>query len=49
MAHNDLVLAASESHTWAGVNPYLVGVGTLILLLALLGGLLAFAAGREHS
>jgi hypothetical protein len=49
MAHNELILAAAESHTWEGVNPWVVGAGTLVLLLALLGALIAFGAGREHS
>ncbi|WP_204163898.1 hypothetical protein [Nocardioides solisilvae] len=49
MAHNDLILAAAESHTWEGVNPWAVGVITLLILLGLLGALVAFGAGREHS
>jgi len=35
-----------ESH---GVNPYLVGAGTLVALLALLLALVAIGGGREHS
>lgn len=31
------------------VPPLLIGVGTLLLLLVLLGGLLMFGRGREHS
>lgn len=37
----------AESGTyWA---PYFIGGGSLLLLLALLGALLAFGKGREHS
>ena len=41
-----LTLAATES---GGINPWVVGVGVFVLLLALLGGLLAFGGGRDHS
>ena len=44
-----LVLAAESTHSEGGMNAYLVGVITLAILLALLFGLLAFAAGRDHS
>ena len=37
--------AASES----SVNPWFVGVGVFVLLLALLGALLVFGGGRPHS
>jgi hypothetical protein len=33
----------------AGVAPYVIGVGALLLLLAALFALLAFGKGREHS
>jgi hypothetical protein len=42
-----LALAASESGS--GINPVFVGIGVFVLLLVLLGGLLAFGGGREHS
>jgi hypothetical protein len=42
-----LTLAATEAGS--GINPVLVGVGIFVLLLALLGGLLAFGGGRDHS
>ena len=42
-----LTLAATEAAS--GINPWLVGVGVFVLLLALLGGLLAFGGGRDHS
>ena len=35
-----------ESH---GVNPYLVGAGTLVALLALLFMVVSIGGGREHS
>ncbi len=45
---NDVIMAASE-HGEPGINPIWIGVVTLVILLALLGALLAFGAGREHS
>lgn len=44
-----LLLAAESPHSEGGMNAYLVGGLTLGLLLALLLGLVAFAAGRDHS
>ena len=44
-----VLAAAEESGMWGGVNHWVVGAGTLLLLLAALGALLAFGAGREHS
>ena len=49
MAHNDILLAATETHMWEGVNPWVVAAVVLAILLGMLGALLAFAAGREHS
>jgi hypothetical protein len=40
-------LAASDAT--GGINPWVVGVSVFVLLLALLGGLLAFGGGRDHS
>lgn len=37
---------ADEGHYWV---PYYIGAGTLFILLAMLGALLAFGKGREHS
>jgi len=37
--------AASEP----AVNPYLVGVATFVLLMAMLAALTMFGAGRDHS
>jgi hypothetical protein len=42
-----VAVAAEESSNVP--NPWLVGGIALFILLALLGGLLAFGAGREHS
>ena len=51
-----LVLAAAEASEGplggeeaSGVNPWVIGGITLLILLAALGALLAFGAGREHS
>ena len=43
------VMAAGESETWGGVNHWVVGGLTLLILLVALGALLAFGGGREHS
>ena len=42
------LLVSAESAV-AGINPYFVGGGVLLLLAALMLGLLAFGRGREHS
>jgi hypothetical protein len=44
-----LVAAAEEHETWAGVNHWVVGGATLLILLVALGALMAFGGGREHS
>ncbi len=41
-----LPLAAEEG---AGIMPYAIGIGSFVLLLAALLGILAFGKGREHS
>ena len=41
-----LPLASEES---AGIAPFLVGGGALLLLVLALFGILAFGKGREHS
>lgn len=41
-----LPLASEEG---AGLMPYVVGGGTLLILLAALFALLAFGKGRDHS
>jgi hypothetical protein len=40
---------AAESSAEQGINPWLVGVVIFAILLLLMGGLLAFGAGRDHS
>ena len=48
--HAVLVRAAEESHSEVnGALSYGVGIGILALLLALMGALVAFGGGREHS
>ncbi|MEO5710388.1 MAG: hypothetical protein ABIQ59_11255 [Nocardioidaceae bacterium] len=42
-----LSLAAADAT--GGINPWIVGAGVFVLLLVLLGGLLAFGGGRDHS
>ena len=49
-AMSTLLMAAAEEHeTWGGVNHWVVGGLTLLILLAALGALIAFGGGREHS
>ncbi|MGD9959602.1 hypothetical protein [Nocardioides sp.] len=44
-----VITAAAEEAGDAGLNHWVVGGIALAILLALLLGLLAFGAGREHS
>jgi hypothetical protein len=46
---NLLLLLPLQAEEGAGIRPYVIGIGALALLLALLVGLLAFGKGREHS
>jgi hypothetical protein len=48
MATHLIALAESTSET-GGVNPYVVGAGVLLLLVALVAAVVAFGGGREHS
>jgi hypothetical protein len=32
-----------------GITPYVIGIGSLVLLLAMLFAIFAFGKGREHS
>ena len=41
-----LPLSAEES---AGITPFVIGGGSLLLLLACLVAILAFGKGRDHS
>ncbi|MDP9822381.1 hypothetical protein [Nocardioides massiliensis] len=43
------LLLAAETASEGGINPIVVGALSLGFLLLLLFGLLAFAAGRDHS
>jgi hypothetical protein len=44
-----VVTAAQKTGGAGDINPWFVGAGVLLLLLAVLAGLLAFAGGREHT
>jgi len=44
-----LLLLPLKTEEAAGMTPYVVGVGALLLLFALMVALLAFGKGREHS
>ena len=44
-----LVLPLATEHEGAGIGPFLIGGGALLLLLAMLLAMLAFGKGREHS
>jgi hypothetical protein len=50
MAATSLVQAAEETHHEVShVLSWTIGIGVLVLLLAMLGALVAFGGGREHS
>ena len=50
LSHVTLVLTqAAEEHHEQVINPWWVGLITIVLLLGMLGGLVAFGGGREHS
>lgn len=40
---------ATEEHHEQVINPWIVGVITLAILMAMLGALVAFGGGREHT
>ncbi|MBF4767496.1 hypothetical protein ISU10_06915 [Nocardioides agariphilus] len=44
-----VVMAAEHGETWGGVNHWVIGGLTLLILLAAMGVLIAFGGGREHS
>ena len=48
MSFAPLLVSAATGGS-SGVNPYLVGAGVLVLFVAMILGLLAFGAGRDHS
>jgi hypothetical protein len=48
MSLSALTLAAEAAHS-ESINHWVIGGVTLLILIALIYGLLAFGAGREHS
>ena len=44
-----IISASTTTHSDAALSPYAVGAIALGILLALLGALVAFGGGREHS
>ena len=44
-----LLLLPLNTDEGPGLTPYVIGIGTLLLLFALMATLLAFGKGREHS
>jgi hypothetical protein len=44
-----LMAPVHAQEMWGGVNHWVVGAITLLILLAGLGVLIAFGGGREHS
>jgi len=44
-----LMLLPMVTEEGAGVMPYVIGVGSLLILFAMLVAVLAFGKGREHS
>ena len=49
MSITPLVALAAESDATGGINPWVVGVACSCCSSSLLGGLLAFGGGRDHS
>lgn len=44
-----LLIQAAEEHHEQVINPWIVGAISLGILFAMLGALVAFGGGREHS
>lgn len=44
-----VVPSLTEAHSEPAVNPWLIGIITLAIFMAMLIGLLMFGAGRDHS
>jgi hypothetical protein len=44
-----MTFAAEKTHFAAGVNHWAVGAVMMVLFLLMVGGLLAFGRGRDHS
>ena len=49
MLLTSLITSAAEAASEPAVNPWFIGLGVFVLLVALLLGLLMFGAGRDHS
>ncbi|HET6698385.1 MAG TPA: hypothetical protein VFM50_02045 [Nocardioidaceae bacterium] len=49
MSTLSLITTAAESSGGSEINPYAVGAISLIILLAMLGGLMMFGRGRDHT
>ena len=49
MLLTSLITTAAEAASEPAVNPWFIGLGVFVLLVALLLGLLMFGAGRDHS
>ena len=45
----NLLLLPLQAEEGAGIAPYVIGGGALIILLGAMAALLAFGKGREHS
>ena len=48
MSSAPFLVSAAEAAS-SGPNHWLVGAGVLLIFVALMAGLLAFGAGRDHS
>jgi hypothetical protein len=46
---SNLLLLPLSTEEGAGIAPYVIGVGSLVILLAMLFAVFAFGKGREHS
>ena len=44
-----VVPGLSEAASEPAVSPYLIGIGTFLVLMAMVAGLIMFGAGRDHS
>ena len=49
MARMSMTVMAAEEHEVSNLLSWGVGIGTLLILLLMLGALVAFGGGREHS
>ena len=49
MSIASLIPAAEAAHESGGINPWIVGIGTFVLLLVFLVALVGFGGGRDHS